>query len=113
MEYIDHANSGQNLNVMKVEYLSPDMDITVVGLQTVTVSSGCYLTGYSDYNSTEENFTVSILSFNLCQEHKNIVYCILSTIIILRLFLVSRLIKLVLLNPCHTREWPMIPRLKL
>ena len=86
MEYIDHANSGQNLNVMKVEYLSPDMDITVVGLQTVTVSSGCYLTGYSDYNSTEENFTVSISSFNICHEHEKIVCCKLSTKIILYLF---------------------------
>ena len=106
MEYIDHANSGQNLNVMKVEYLSPDMDITVVGLQTVTVSSGCYLTGYSDYNSTEENFTVSILSFN--QK-----YCVLYIVYNYHFEIVSRLIKLVLLNPCHTREWPMIPRLKL
>ena len=89
MEYIDnidHAHPGQNLKVMKVEYLPPDMDITVTGLQTVTVSSGCYITGYSDYQSTEENFTVSISSFNICHEHEKIVCCKLSTNIILYLF---------------------------
>ena len=86
MEYVDNADPGQNKKVMKIENLSSDMDITVAGLQTVTVSSGCYLTGYSDYQSTEENFTVSISSFNICHEHEKIVCCKLSTKIILYLF---------------------------
>ena len=86
MEYVDNADPGQNKKVMKIENLSSDMTITVAGLQTVTVSSGCYLTGYSDYQSTEENFTVSISSFNICHEHEKIVCCKLSTKIILYLF---------------------------